>query len=78
VTTPAAIKARESSESHRQPNQSHDVLSTQPSELRAAMNTQNVLLTRMQPHVSALKKALLACADQAKSPALMLGYINDR
>lgn len=47
MTTPAAATARESSESHRQPNQSHDVLATQLSELRAAMNAQNVLLTRI-------------------------------
>jgi len=39
--------ARESSELHRQPNQSHDALATQLSELRAAMNAQNVLLTRI-------------------------------
>jgi len=40
VTTPAGATARESSESH-------NVLVTQLSELRAAMNAQNVLLTRI-------------------------------
>lgn len=47
VTTTAAATARESNEACRQPNQSYGVLATQLSELRAAMDAQNVLLTRI-------------------------------
>ena len=47
MTTTAATTAREGNEARRQPNQSHDVLASQLSELRAAMNAQNVLLTRI-------------------------------
>jgi len=47
VTTTAAATARESNEAFRQPNQSYGVLATQLSELRAAMDAQNVLLTRI-------------------------------
>jgi hypothetical protein len=39
--------ARENDESYRHPAQSHSMLTTQLSELRAAMDAQNVLLARI-------------------------------
>lgn len=47
MATIAAATTREGNEMRCEPNQSHDVLATQLSELRAAMNAQNVLLTRI-------------------------------
>ena len=47
MTTIAAATAREGNEMQCEPNQSHNALAAQLSELRAAMNAQNVLLTRI-------------------------------
>jgi hypothetical protein len=47
VAPVTATMARENDESYRHPTQTHSMLATQLSELRAAMDAQNVLLARI-------------------------------